>query len=113
APRAGLHQRAPTRTLARLGTAPDHRQTLSGGMSSYVRRGVWTVPAYLNLNAGMATVKLDFQQAICPHEVVDISVSGGVGAVVLVVPEGWGVNTDQVGKGIGSVSNKVDTIAQP
>ena len=63
---------------------------MTGGMSSYVRRGIWTVPAYLNLNAGMSTVKLDFQQAICPHEVVDISVSAGVGAVVLVVPEGWG-----------------------
>jgi len=112
-PSAALHQSATTANLARLGTDPDHRQTLSGGMSSYVRRGVWTVPAYLNLNAGMATVKLDFQQAICPHEVVDISVSAGVGSVVLVVPEGWGVNTDQVGKGIGSVSNKVDTIAQP
>ena len=58
----------------------------------------------------MSTVKLDFQQAICPHDVVDISVSADVGAVVHVVPEGWGVNTDQIGKGIGSVSNKVDTI---
>jgi hypothetical protein len=102
-----------TANLARLGTDPEHRQTMTGGMSSYVRRGVWTVPAYLNLNAGMATVKLDFQQAVCPHEVVDISVSGGVGAVVLVVPRGWGVNTDQIGKGIGSVSNKVDTIPEP
>jgi hypothetical protein len=81
-------------------------------MSSYVRRGIWTVPAYLNLNAGMATVKLDFQQANCPHDVVDIQVSAGVGAVVLVVPDGWGVNTDQIGKGIGSVSNKVDSIPQ-
>lgn len=112
-PSALLRQTATTHQLSRLGTDPDHRQTLSGGMSSYVRRGVWTVPAYLNLNAGMSTVKLDFQQAICPHEVVDISVSGGVGAVVLVVPEGWGVNTDQVGKGIGSISNKVDTIPRP
>lgn len=102
-----------TANLARLGTDPEHRQTMTGGMSSYVRRGVWTVPAYLNLNAGMATVKLDFQQAVCPHEVIDIAVSAGIGAVVLVVPEGWGVNTDQIGKGIGSVSNKVDTISRP
>ena len=111
-PSAGVRQTATTANLARLGTDAEHRQTLTGGMSSYVRRGVWTVPAYLNLNAGMATVKLDFQQAICPHEVVDIQVSAGVGAVVLVVPDGWGVNTDQIGKGIGSVSNKVDTIPQ-
>jgi DUF1707 SHOCT-like domain len=111
-PSAGVRQTATTANLARLGTDPEHRQTLTGGMSSYVRRGIWTVPAYLNLNAGMSTVKLDFQQAICPHDVVDVQVSAGVGAVVLVVPEGWGVNTDQIGKGIGSVSNKVDTIPQ-
>jgi hypothetical protein len=111
-PSVGVRQQSTTANLARLGTDPEHRQTITGGMSSYVRRGVWTVPAYLNLNAGMATVKLDFQQAICRHDVVDIAVSAGVGAVVLVVPEGWGVNTDQIGKGIGSVSNKVDTIPQ-
>ena len=111
-PSAGVRQTATTANLARLGTDPEHRQTLTGGMSSYVRRGIWTVPAYLNLNAGLSTVKLDFQQAICPHDVVDVQVSAGVGAVVLVVPEGWGVNTDQIGKGIGSVSNKVDTIPQ-
>jgi hypothetical protein len=112
-PSAGLRQHTTTANLARLGTDPDHRQTMTGGMSSYVRRGVWTVPAYLTLSAGLSTVKLDFQQALCPHEVVDIAVSAGAGSVVLVVPEGWGVNTDQIGKGIGSVSNKVDTIPQP
>ncbi|MEP6649133.1 MAG: DUF1707 domain-containing protein [Lapillicoccus sp.] len=112
-PSAELRRMATTADLARLGTDPDHRQTMTGGMSSYVRRGVWTVPAYLYLNAGMATVKLDFQQAICPHPVVDIAVSAGVGAVVLVVPEGWAANTDQVGKGIGAVANKVDTVPQP
>ena len=58
-------------------------------------------------------LKLDFQRAICPHPVVDVAVSGGVGSGVLVVPEGWAANTDQVGKGIGSVSNKVDALPQP
>jgi hypothetical protein len=112
-PSAAVRQTATTANLARLGTDPDHRQTLTGGMSSYVRRGIWTVPAYLSLNAGMSTVKLDFQQAVCPHGVVDIQVSAGVGSVVLVVPEGWAANTDQVGKGIGTVSNSVDTIPEP
>jgi hypothetical protein len=98
---------------APVGTSPDHRLTLTAGMSSHVRRGIWTVPAYLRLNAGLGTVKLDFQHAICPHPVVDIAVLGGLGAVVLVVPEGWGANTDRVGKGMGSVSNRVDEVPQP
>ena len=112
-PSAEVRRMTTTAELARLGTDPAHPQTMTGGMSSFVRRGIWTVPAYLNISASLATVKLDFQQAICPHDVFDIHVSGGVGAVVLVVPEGWAANTDQVGKGIGSVSNKVDTIPHP
>ncbi|MGV1009040.1 MAG: DUF1707 SHOCT-like domain-containing protein [Dermatophilaceae bacterium] len=99
--------------LSLLGTSPEHPLVLSAGMSSHVRRGVWTVPAYLSLSAGAGTVKLDFQQAICPHPVVDVAVSGGLGSIVLVLPEGWAANTDQIGKGIGSVSNKVDALPQP
>ncbi len=96
-----------------LGTGPDRRLTLTAGMSSHVRRGIWTVPAFLRLNAGLGTVKLDFQQAVCPHPVVDIAVLGGLGAVVLVVPEGWGANTDRVGKGMGTVSSRVDEVPRP
>ena len=112
-PSAQVRRMATTADLARLGTDPAHPHTMSGGMSSFVRRGIWTVPGYLNLSAGMATVKLDFQQAICSHEVIDVHVSAGLGSVVLVVPEGWAANTDQVVKGIGSVSNKVDTVPHP
>lgn len=112
-PSVELRRASTTADLSRLGADPDHRLSLSGGMSSQVRRGVWAVPPYLNLSAQMATVKLDFQQAICPHPVVDISVHGGIGAVVLVLPDGWGANTDQVVKGMGSVSNKVDVVPQP
>ena len=99
--------------LALLGTSPQHPLVLSAGMSSHVHRGVWTVPAFLSLSAGAGTVKLDFQQAICPHPVIDVAVSGGLGSIILVVPDGWAANTDQVGKGIGSVSNKVDALPQP
>ena len=46
------------------------------------------------------------------YTVVDVAVSGGVGSIVLILPEGGGANTDQVGKGLGSVSNRVDSIAR-
>lgn len=99
--------------LALLGSSPDNPLVLSAGISSQVRRGAWTVPAYLRLSAGAGTVKLDFQQAICGHSVVDVAVSAGLGSIVLVVPEGWAANTDQVNAGVGSVSTKVDALRQP
>ena len=44
---------------------------------------------------------------------VDIAVSGGVGSIVLVVPRGWGANTDRVDRWMGRVSNRIDAIAGP
>lgn len=111
-PSSELH-RARAKGPSLVGMDPDHRRQFSGGASSHVERGLWWVPAFLGVSAGMGSVKLDFLQAYCPHPVVDVAVSGGVGSIVLIVPQGWGVNTDQVGKGIGSVTNKVDSIAQP
>ena len=106
-------RRAATFDVSRIGADPDHRLRMSGGMSSHVQRGVWSVPPFLALSAGMGSVKLDFQQAVCAHEVVDIAVSGGVGSIVLVVPRGWGANTDRVDRWMGSVSNRIDAIAGP
>lgn len=100
-------------THQQLGADPDHRLTITAGVSSHVRRGFWTVPAFVRLNAGIASLRVDFQQADCPHAVVDIAVMGGLGWVVLVVPDGWGVNTDRIGKGVGSVSNQVNETPRP
>lgn len=110
---AGEHLVPSAATGTGAGSAPDRRLTLSAGVSSHVRRGIWTVPPYLRVSAGLGTVKLDFQHAICPHPVVDVAVQGGLGTVVLVVPEGWGAVTDRVGKGVGSVTNHVDEVPRP
>ena len=96
-----------------VGADPQHPLTISAGVSSHVRRGVWTVPAYLRVSAGMATVKVDFQQAICSHPIVDVVVSAGIGTVVLVLPEGWAANTDRVGKSLGAVSTQVNEVPEP
>lgn len=112
-PSVELRRVSTTTDISLLGADPAHRLHLSAGMSSHVRRGVWTVPPYLSISAGIATVKLDFQRALCHHAVVDIAINAGLGAVVLVVPEGWGANTDQVSKGMGSVSNRVDGVPEP
>jgi len=106
-------RRAGTFNVNQIGSDPDHRLQLSAGMSSHTQRGVWHVPPFLSLSAGMGSVKVDFLQAICSHELVDIAVSGGLGSITLVVPIGWGANTDQVGKGMGNVSNRIDAIADP
>ena len=113
APPSTALRRTATFDVSRFGADPDHRLRMSGGMTSHVQRGVWSVPPFLALSAGLGSVKLDLQQAVCAHEVVDIAVSGGAGSIVLVVPRGWGANTDRVGRGMGRVSNRIDAIAGP
>jgi hypothetical protein len=99
--------------LARLGTDPGHPLALSAGVASHVRRGVWTVPPYLALTTGLGTVLLDFQLAVCTHPVIDVSVVGGLGSVVLVLPTGWAAETDRLTKGMGTVSSTVDAVPRP
>ena len=99
APPSTTLRRTTSVDVSRFGADPDHRLRLSGGVTNHVQRGVWSVPPFLDLGASMGSVKLDLQQSVCAHEVVDIAVSGGVGTIVLVVPRGWGANTDRVGRG--------------
>ena len=96
-----------------IGTHADDPLRVSGGMWSDTRSGEWRVPPFLVLSGDMGSVKLNCLEAICPHEIVDIDVSGGMGSITIVVPDGWGASTERVTKGWGGLSNKVDPLAQP
>lgn len=95
------------------GYRPDDRLTLSGVWSDEKRRGEWTIPPYLRLQAGLSNVKLDCRQATPDSPIIDIEVGMGVGNTVLILPEGWGVNTDRLRKGMGTIKIKVPTAATP
>lgn len=71
------------------------------------RGGPWLVPPFLELNAVAATVKLNFVDARVSAPTLDVVVKGGSGDVVLVVPEGWGVDHSHLAKGIGSLRFRV------
>ncbi|WP_165988947.1 DUF1707 domain-containing protein [Streptomyces sp. YIM 98790] len=79
---------------------------IKGGMHGTSRVGHWVVPDRIEVYGGMGSVKLDFTRAEVPHQVVDISVRGDMGGVVVVVPEGWPVDTTALNPGLGGVKNK-------
>lgn len=110
APRAPLAHPTPSIPQA-PGYRPDDRLTLSAGMSNEKRSGQWTVPPYLRVQAGLSKVKLDCRHATTASQVIDVEVGGGADNVVVVVPPGWGVDTDRLGKGIGSIKVKVPRAA--
>ena len=71
------------------------------------RRGVWTVPPFIQIAHGSRWVTLDFQQAATDSTVIDIDVIGGAGWILLVLPTGWAADVDRLSTGWGSKSVKV------
>ncbi|WP_029090423.1 DUF1707 SHOCT-like domain-containing protein [Brevibacterium album] len=89
------------------GWEPHRPLVLKGGWDTEYRRGNWRVPPYLRVESGMGTVELNFLEvALVPQE-ISLEVSGDMGTLVIVVPEGWGADTNEVAKSWGSVTNKV------
>lgn len=95
------------------GYHPDDRLSVTAGMSNEKRSGRWVIPPFVRLQAGFSTVKLDCRHAQPSSQIIDIEVGVGASSVVLVLPPGWGVNTDRLNKGIGTIKVKVPRIADP
>ncbi|WP_370616915.1 DUF1707 SHOCT-like domain-containing protein [Mumia qirimensis] len=94
-------------TAARLPAASrSEALQLKATMSDVERSGAWAVPARIHVSPAMGNVKLDFRNADCPHRMVEVEVKGGTGNVVLILPKGWAVDTDQLRTGWGAVKNK-------
>lgn len=89
------------------GASQDDPLVINATLSDNKRKGPWVIPRYVSVTAVAATVKLDCLEATTAEPIVEMQVSGGLGTVVLVVPEGWGVNLDRLTKGAGEVKSSV------
>ncbi|MFC5065575.1 DUF1707 SHOCT-like domain-containing protein [Actinomycetospora atypica] len=87
--------------------------TLNASMATEKRVGVWEVPPRIVAVTSMSDVKLDFREAVCPHDRVHIEVHGSMGSLVLIVPDDWSVDTDGVSSSWGSVKNRHSAPAAP
>ncbi|HEY8663987.1 MAG TPA: hypothetical protein VIL68_10255 [Propionibacteriaceae bacterium] len=86
---------------------------LSANFSNESRRGRWLVPPYVTAAANMSNVTLDLRDAVPESDTIHLLVEGVVGRVLLIVPIGWGIDTDRLGKGIGSIRNRIGNSAVP
>jgi hypothetical protein len=86
---------------------------LSATWSSESRRGRWSVPPYVTAAPNMSNVTLDLRDAVPESDTIHLSVEGVAGRVLLIVPVGWGIDTDRLGKGLGSIRNRIGTLAVP
>jgi hypothetical protein len=95
------------------GYSVDDPMILDGGMGSTGRHGVWEVPPFIRIHGGAGTVRLDCQQAVARASVIDIEVSGGMGTMIIVLPDGWAANLDRLTTGWGSAKSDAPTVPSP
>lgn len=89
------------------GFSPHDPMIVNAGFTGAKKTGSWDVPPFLQVQALADTVRLDCLQARATSEVIDLEVLPGAGTVLIVVPEGWAVQADRLGKTWGSVNSKV------
>lgn len=89
------------------GFSADDPLRIAAHFSGESRTGRWTVPPFVVAAPTMSNIKLDLRDAVPQAEVIRLSVEGVAGSLTLVVPPGWGVDTDRVSKGLGSVRNRI------
>jgi hypothetical protein len=97
----------------RPGYSPQDPLVLAAGSSTLRKEGAWTVPPYLRIAGDLGAVRLDFRRAQLTSEVIWVDISGGVGSIVMVVPEGWAAQADRLRPGMGSPKLRVveETVA--
>jgi hypothetical protein len=70
--------------------------TLRAKHSAQKREGAWTVPERVTAIAEHSSVKLDFTDAIVHWAEIHVDAHAKHSSVVMVIPEGWSVDIDQV-----------------
>lgn len=117
-PRAEVARRTPPSAPARR--LPPHQQTrgwdpsdplvVKATWESEHRRGRWQVPPYIRAEPSMSNIELNFLEADTTLATIDIEVVAGMGSLIVVVPEDWAVNVEDLSKSWGSVKTLVDAV---
>jgi hypothetical protein len=102
-----------TEDLGPVVTATSEPLVLKGGMHGASRSGRWKVPPVIHARAGMGSVKLDFTLAECRLREVVLEVDGEMGGILIVVPQGWTVRTDELELAIGGLKNRTEGTGTP
>lgn len=99
----------PGRTRMELGRP----LVLRAGWEDERRRGRWEVPPFIRVESTGATVELSFLEVETAPEIISVDVAGAMGTCLIVVPDGWGVDIDDVRGSWGTRKSHVDQVPQP
>jgi hypothetical protein len=80
--------------------------TIRAKHSSQKREGPWQVPERVVAVAEHSSVKLDFTDAVIRWPQIHVDARAKHSTVVMIVPEGWSINLDEVDVHHGTARNK-------
>lgn len=83
---------------------------IKGKGQTVVRKGEWTVPNRVEVDARFGSLKLDFREARISTPVVEVWLDIAWGSADLVLPEGTTAEVDVDSSWFGSVRSDVDSI---
>ena len=99
-----------TVTHPQAATDPDYTgDTIRGVMSSVARRGRWHVPPTLRITSRLASVTLDFTEAVMQTQVVELVLDDYCSSLNLIVPDQATVDLNSVMLVGASTTNRVHT----
>ncbi|HJE52403.1 MAG TPA: DUF1707 domain-containing protein [Tessaracoccus flavescens] len=91
----------------------DDPLVIRSGDDSVKTEGNWDIPPFIELLVGGTSIRLDCVEATPLAQLIDITIvaDGWAGSVHVIIPEGWGVDTQHVMTNTtnSSVSSKVRT----
>jgi hypothetical protein len=83
--------------------------TIRAKHSSQKREGPWQVPERVIAVAEHSSVRLDFTDAVVRWPEIHVDADAKHSSVVMIVPEGWSINIDEVDMIHGTATNKAGT----
>lgn len=86
---------------------------LRAGWEDERRRGRWEVPPFIRVESTGATVELSFLEVESAPDVIHVDVAGAMGTCLIVVPDGWGVDLDDLRGSWGTRRSVVDRVPHP
>ena len=93
--------------FAPSGYQPGNPLIIDAGWSTEKLTGRWTLPPFVTIRGAAGSVHMNCVEAHVETDIINIEVSGGMGSITVVVPEGWGADTTRVAKSLGSLNNKL------
>ena len=85
---------------------------IKAGWEQELRRAKWQVPPSIRCHPTGANIELNFLEVDTDLKVIDVEIIAGMGSVIVVVPDDWAVNVDDLSKSWGSVKSVVNAVPE-